>query len=96
MPARKSRNGSSRPGRAPQSRAWLRFAGTGIELAGAVAGFSLLGFWIDRRYDTSPWGLLICALCGAVGGFYNFIRSSFKAFHPPDPNGSDSSDDSNH
>ncbi|MCP3958680.1 MAG: AtpZ/AtpI family protein [bacterium] len=66
----------------------------GIELAAAVAGFSLLGYWIDRSFDTSPWGLLICAICGLIGGFYNFIRSSLRALNQPDLHGSESRDDS--
>lgn len=67
----------------------------GFELVAAVAGFCLLGYWIDRRYDTSPWGLLICAICGLVGGFYNFIRTALKAFSPPASSGSEPTDDSN-
>ncbi len=26
---------------------WVRHAGIGLELAGAVAGFALIGYWID-------------------------------------------------
>ena len=43
--------------------AW-RLAGAGMELAGAVVGLCLLGYWIDRHFESSPWGLLICALIG--------------------------------
>ena len=88
---RPSPDSSRRPGR----RTWPRLAGLGIELAGAVGGFCLLGFWIDRRFDTDPWGLLIFAIFGLIGGFYNFIRSSLKAFNPPDSPGSEAGDDSN-
>ena len=79
--------------RGPEQRAW-RLAGLGIELAGAVGGFCLLGYWIDRHYDTQPWGLLIGAICGLVGGFHNFIRSTLKALTPPDDPGPDTGDDS--
>ncbi|MCP5119676.1 MAG: AtpZ/AtpI family protein, partial [bacterium] len=82
--------GSRRPGQ----RTWLRVSGFGIELAGAVGGFCLLGFWIDRQYDTSPWGLLVCAIFGLIGGFYNFFRSSLKALNPPESPGPDTGDDS--
>jgi F0F1-type ATP synthase assembly protein I len=54
----------------------MRLAGTGIELAAAVGGFALLGYWIDRHYGSSPKGLLIGALLGLVGGFYNLIKAS--------------------
>ena len=80
--------------RRPRQRPWLRISGFGIELAGAVGGFCLLGYWIDRHYDSQPWGLLICAICGLIGGFYNFIRSSLKALTPPESPGPETGDDS--
>lgn len=64
---------------------WTRHAGMGVELAGAVVGFCLLGLWIDRRYETGPYGTLICALLGLVGGMYNFIRRSLQAFKDQSP-----------
>jgi len=81
--------------RRPEQRAW-RLAGLGIELAGAIGGFCLLGYWIDRHYGTHPWGLLIGAICGLIGGFTNFIRSTLKALTPPGDPGSEAGDDSNH
>ncbi len=54
----------------------MSMAGMGFELAAAVAGFTFLGIWIDRRYDSEPWGLLICAAIGVVGGLYNFVRAA--------------------
>lgn len=55
---------------------WMRLGGVGLELAAAVGGFSLLGYWIDRHYGTSPWGLLVGALLGLVGGFYNLVKAA--------------------
>ena len=81
MPRRKSTDESS---------PWLRLAGLGMELAGAILGFVLVGYWIDRSFDTRPWGLLICALCGLIGGLYNFFRSSLKALSPTGSQRSDS------
>jgi F0F1-type ATP synthase assembly protein I len=64
----------------PQDRQpWMRLAGVGVELAAAVGGFALLGYWIDRHYGSSPWGLLTGALLGLVGGFYNLIKASLSA-----------------
>lgn len=63
----------------------MRLAGLGVELAGAVIGACLLGYWIDRQFDTSPWGLIICSLIGVVGGLYNLIRQAVhQMFLPPD------------
>jgi len=58
---------------------WTRLAGMGLELAAAVTGFCLLGLWIDHRYRTGPYGTLVCALLGLVGGMFNFIRESLRA-----------------
>lgn len=58
---------------------WVRFSGVGIEFAAAVAGFTLLGYWIDNRYESRPWGVLTGAVLGLVGGMYNLIRESLGA-----------------
>jgi len=54
----------------------------GFELSASVVGFALLGLWIDRRYDTDPWGVLIGSLLGVVGGLYNLIRTSLRILNP--------------
>lgn len=59
---------------------WWRHAGLGFQFFGAVFGFVLLGTWIDRKFGTSPRGVLICATLGIVGGLYNLIRSALKSF----------------
>jgi ATP synthase protein I len=60
---------------------WVRHSGVGLELAGAVAGLSLIGYWIDRHYGTSPWGLVVGLALGIVGGLYNFVREALQATH---------------
>ena len=62
---------------------WLRFSGIGIEFVAAIAGFALVGYWVDRHWDTKPWGLVIGAVLGLLGGMYNLIRESLGAFKPP-------------
>jgi len=64
----------------PQQReSWTKLSGIGIELAAAVAGFTLAGYWWDRHFHTGPWGLLIGLALGLVGGTYNLIRQSLTA-----------------
>jgi F0F1-type ATP synthase assembly protein I len=64
----------------PQQReSWTKLSGIGIELAAAVAGFTLAGYWWDRHFHTGPWGLLIGLALGLVGGMYNLIRQSLNA-----------------
>ena len=62
-----------------QNPSWTKLTGIGIELASAVAGFTLIGYWWDRHFHTAPWGLLIGIALGIVGGTYNLIRQSLLA-----------------
>ncbi len=62
--------------RLPRGR--MRFAGVGVELAATVGGACLVGYWIDRRFGTGPWGLVACAVVGVVGGLYNMIRPALR------------------
>ena len=57
----------------------LSLAVLGTEWAAAVIGFTLLGLWIDRRWETAPWAVLICLAIGFVGGTYNFVLAAQKA-----------------
>ncbi len=75
MTAPKRGENRARPGRASPS---LRFAGMGLELGGAVIGFTLVGYWVDYHYGTEPRGLLTGAVLGVIGGFYNFIRQAIQ------------------
>lgn len=50
-----------------------------MELAGATAGLALLGYWIDGRYGTRPWGIIGGVVIGLVGGLYNLVRESLLA-----------------
>jgi F0F1-type ATP synthase assembly protein I len=58
---------------------WVRYSGVGLELAGATAGLALLGYWIDGKYGTAPWGILGGVIIGIVGGLYNLVRESLAA-----------------
>jgi F0F1-type ATP synthase assembly protein I len=58
---------------------WVRYSGVGLELAGATAGLAFVGYWIDGKYGTAPWGILSGVLIGIVGGLYNMVKESLKA-----------------
>ena len=58
---------------------WVRYSGVGLELAGATAGLALVGYWIDSRFGTGPWGILGGVVIGLVGGLYNLVRQSLAA-----------------
>jgi F0F1-type ATP synthase assembly protein I len=64
-------------------------ATVGTELAGAVAGGTLLGYWIDWHFGTDPWGLITGASIGIVGGLYNLVRRAVReSFQGPNDLGS--------
>jgi ATP synthase protein I len=58
---------------------WVRYSGVGVEFSAAVAGFALVGYWIDNRFETGPWGLVGGLVLGLVGGLYNLVRQSLQA-----------------
>jgi ATP synthase protein I len=45
-------------------------------LIGGLAGGALIGWVLDRLFDTSPLLLITLMLLGAVGGFWNIIKIS--------------------
>lgn len=57
----------------------LRHVGLGLELAGAVGLMALIGYGIDRWQDTAPWGLVIMASLGIVGGLYNLVKDAIRS-----------------
>jgi F0F1-type ATP synthase assembly protein I len=58
---------------------WVRHSGVGLELAGATAGLALVGYWLDGRFGTEPWGLIAGVILGLVGGLYNLVKESLQA-----------------
>ena len=58
---------------------WVRHSGVGLELAGATAGLALIGYWVDGRFGTRPWGTIVGVVIGLVGGLYNLVRESLEA-----------------
>jgi F0F1-type ATP synthase assembly protein I len=58
---------------------WVRHSGVGVELAAATAGLALVGYWIDSRFATQPWGIVIGVIVGLVGGLYNLVKQSLQA-----------------
>ncbi|MGE0479170.1 MAG: AtpZ/AtpI family protein [Phycisphaerae bacterium] len=58
--------------------AWLRYAGMGGELAGAIIGLTLFGYWVDWKFGTAPVGVATGAILGIIGGMYNFLRRAIR------------------
>ena len=47
----------------------------GWELAVCTGLSFWLGYWLDGRFRSSPWGVLVCTLSGIVIGLYRLIRT---------------------
>ena len=46
----------------------------------AITGLSFwLGYWLDGRFRTSPWGVLVLTVAGICGALYRLV----KKFTPP-------------
>lgn len=46
----------------------------GFTTAGALAGGYFLGTYVDKRYGTSPWFLMIFLFWGVIGSFIKFFQ----------------------
>lgn len=56
-----------------QPRLWA-LTGIGLELAASVGALTLLGWWLDSSFGTTPYLILTGAALGMVGGLYNLWR----------------------
>lgn len=47
-------------------------------LIGAIIFCGGVGYWLDKKYDWTPWGLLAGLLLGMVVGFYDILKVTMK------------------
>ena len=62
------------PRNASKPASGAEYAGAGLQLAMVLVAFMFLGIWLDNRFHTSPWFVLICVFAGAGAGFYSIYR----------------------
>jgi F0F1-type ATP synthase assembly protein I len=55
------------------------FAGVGIQFAVSILLFLYVGQWLDRRFGTAPWLLIIGVFLGAGASFYSMYRKLMAA-----------------
>lgn len=51
-----------------------RALGAGLTLAVSVGLFAYAGLWLDDRFGSRPWLLLLLVGCGILGGILHLIR----------------------
>ena len=61
----------------------LRAAGpfltAGMQMALGIVVFVFLGKWLDEKFDTAPWLMLVGGFIGAGGGLYKFIKTALAS-----------------
>lgn len=55
---------------------WGKVASIGLEIAIAVGFGAWIGSWIDGKYKTDPWGLVIGSGVGFIVGMYMLIKQA--------------------
>ena len=49
--------------------------GLGIQMAAAVVIMFFSGRWLDDKWGTAPWMMVVGLFFGAAAGLFNFIRT---------------------
>jgi hypothetical protein len=70
--------GGSQANEAKQDLNLWRLVGLGTELAGVVAFFTAMGWWLDARFGWTPWGMSGFGMLGVIVGLYRFIRAASR------------------
>lgn len=58
------------------------YLGIGIEFALYLIVFLFIGHYLDGRYGTEPWLMILGAVLGFVGGFYSLFRTLSRLPRP--------------
>jgi F0F1-type ATP synthase assembly protein I len=68
-------------------RKYNEYIGLGAEIAAAMIVPLLIGTYIDKRFNTSPWGSLIGVLLGFLGVFNAIYKVVIRANKRDDDKG---------
>jgi ATP synthase protein I len=63
-------------------RAWRELAyysSLGFSVALSIVIGLVAGVYVDRQFDSAPWGLLICLVLGIAAGFRNIGHAIRKS-----------------
>lgn len=52
----------------------IKALGIGLELTMVIGGLAYGGYWLDERWGTSPWLLIIGVLLGTFGGGWHAMK----------------------
>ena len=57
---------------------WIRHTSIGLEFFATIVGCALVGLWVDRKWQSTPWGVLAGSFIGLGVGFYSFLRTALS------------------
>lgn len=67
--------------RAERQRAmWFRMSGLGIEFTLTLGVCLAAGWWLDRKFGTKHWLLIVGLAIGFAVGLLQLVRAAGKAF----------------
>ena len=66
------------PGKNGRDQDLWRYLSMGTQLTITVALFVALGWWLDRHFGWTPWGLLGAATIGIGIAMYGFLKDAMR------------------
>ena len=51
----------------------------GVQMAVSVVVMFFLGRWLDGKFNTDPWLMVVGSMVGVGAGLYSFIRTALNA-----------------
>ena len=79
-PDRSPSRDSVRSGEPRQEPSPWNLAGAGFEFGAVVAVLALLGWWLDGKWGSRPWLLLVGTTVGVTGGLFKLWRTGKRFF----------------
>ncbi len=58
---------------------YAKYGGLGMQLAATVGVMVFIGYWLDNKFNTSPWLIIIFSFLGVFTGMYSFIKTVIKS-----------------
>jgi F0F1-type ATP synthase assembly protein I len=52
----------------------MKYAGVGLQFAVSILLFLYAGQWLDRRFGTAPWLMMLGVFVGGGASFYSMYR----------------------
>jgi len=52
----------------------IKALGVGLELSMVIGGMTYCGYWLDERFGTEPWLMLLGVCIGTCGGGWHAIK----------------------